>query len=335
MATIREVAKRAGVSTATVSRVMNQSEGISTANRKLVNEAIMALKYSPFHNDANLVEQTIMAVVPNTISDFQSSIINSLQEEAANLNMELIIGVCHNNKEMLEKCICRLRKRAVQALIFLGSDMSAEQLNSLARDYPICLCGDYIEGTHFLSVVSDVYQSTYEAITHLIQKGFTKIGMISTITRVWSSIQKEAAYKKALADHGIAFKPEYILFNHFTKPCEDAFRYFEALPEPPNAIFAVSDYLASTLVMPIHNQGYELGVDYALLGFDNTVYSTLSHVPISTIAQNMQEIGQIAVQRIYAQLQNPRNTTRKVIVVPSQVILRDSTGDFSGTQTLI
>ena len=326
MATIRDVAKYAGVSVATVSRVLNQLEGVSEQSKIKVNEAILALKYTPFHDSINTSHYTVMAVIPHIITDFQSRLLDALQWEAKELDMELLISICHNDDSIFEMCVSRLQKRSVHALLMLGTNKSAVELNALAANYPICICADYIEGINFLSFVSDIYHGTYDAVTEVIKKGFHKLAMISTATRAWSSLQKEAAYRQALEDNGIPVRPEYIYYGHFTQSGEVAYRYFEGLTDPPNGIFAISDYIASTIVIPIIKNRHHIGVDYALLGFDDTMYSTISRVPITTVAQDLDTIGRTTMQKISEVLHHPSQKRSGTIVVPSIVKLRESTG---------
>lgn len=325
MSTIRDVAKHVGVSVATVSRVINQSDSVSNLTKKKVNEAITELHYSPFYAAQTSKQTNVLVIIPNSITDLQGRMIDGLQTAAMNLSIQLFIGLCHKNEDIQEQYINELRKRSVQAIVFLGTNKKAEELNLLSRDYPICICGDYIEGINFLSVTSDVFQSSYNAVTHLIKKGFDRIGMISSLTRVWSSLQKEAAYQKALEDNGIPYRPEYIFYNHFSMSGNYAFRYFESLDEPPNAIFSISDFIASSIINPIQRK-YELGKDYSLIGFDNTIYSQLTG--ITTIGQDLELMGQIALEKLNSQLQNPKKAKNEKLTIPSELILRQSTGDI-------
>ena len=327
MSTIRDVAKYASVSVATVSRVMNQTNSVSDITNKKVNEAITALQYSPFHTTQTSLQTKVLIIVPNRITDLQSRMIDGIQTAAINLKIAILIGVCHNNESVHEMYINQLRKRSVQAIIFLGTNTKVDYLNLLARDYPICICGDYIEHARTLSITSDVYQSSYQAVTHLINKGFNRIGMISSLTRVWSSEQKELGYLDALKDNGIISKPEYIFYNHFSTPGNIAYRYFESLDEPPNAIFSISDYIASSIVNPIQKK-YKLGENYALIGFDNTIYSQLTSIGITTVAQDLESMGQMALEKLNCQLQNPKKNKYERIMIPSKLILRQSTGDI-------
>jgi len=326
MATIRDVAELAEVSVATVSRVLNNNGEVSEEKTKRVKQAAKKLGYTIAHPSASK-RTTVLALLPNSVKDFYDDIIKGIQYVTKKEGFDLIIGVCNNNRFVEAEHIEKLIDGSVSAIILFGSFLRSEEIEDLNKKYNVAVCCECIEGASVLSVVVDMRQAAYDAVTHLIKKGHRNIGLISTVTRAWSTIEKEKGYRKALLDNGLEYREEYIFFGDFdNKSGIFSLGYFDSLDTPPTAIFAVSDNLALGAIKAAINKGLNVGEDIAVIGFDDTLLCSLYNPSISSVTQPRYEIGKTVMERLADNINGKKKCT-DTIYLPHTLSLRKSSGD--------
>ncbi len=328
--TIKDVAKAAGVSVATVSRVLNKSAVVSNAASEKVNDAIKNLNYSPNFLGRNLRKcetNIILAIIPSTEHSYYSEIIHGMQDTASILGYDILLNTSNSRADTELRILSMLFNRTVDAAVLLGTHLNAEKLNELNEKYNIALCSERVEGAKVLTVNIDDQSGAYCAVSELIKKGHTKIGMISSKFRALSSIDREIGYENALKDNGIIPRKDYYYLN--TYDYEDgckAFEYFMNLNDPPTAIMAISDLLAIGAVKKATEMGYNVGRDMAIIGFDNISFSEMYIPSISTVAQPCYNMGRTVIENLIDNLNGSQKCNERIIM-PHQLILRRSTGD--------
>ena len=294
--TIKDVAKEAGVSVATVSRVLNGSCNVSDESTKKVNETIARLNYSPNFLGRNLRKcetNVILVIMPTS--------------ETRQMNM--------------------LFNRTVDGVILLGTQYDAASLNKLAENYNVALCCEGVEGANVLTVAVDDEQAAFDAVAALIKKGHKRIGFIGTNSAAISSTARENGYIRALKEYGIEIKNEYIYKESYDYDCGGrAFEYFNALDEKPTAIFAVSDLLAISAMHKAIDMDIDVGKDVAIMGFDNISMCEWIIPTLSTVEQPCSKMGELVVAKL---IENMNKTTKDnhYYTVDHRIILRESTGD--------
>lgn len=326
-ATIKDVAKAAGVSVATVSRVLNNSAAVSVTATEQVNKAIKELGYSPNFLGRNLRRcetNVILAIIPSTEQTFYSGIIRGMQSAASEHGYDVLLGTSNGTYDLEMRLLNMLFNRTVDAAIFLGTQLDAEALMDLNNKYYIALCCERSERADVLTVAVDDEGGAYAAIEHIIRCGHTKIGMLSTQVPAVSSLDREKGYKRALQNNGIPFREEYIYkggydFIHGAK----GFEYLMKLPEPPTAIFCVSDILAASVVKKAFSEGYKVGEDISVCGFDNIIMSDMYTPGITTVEQPCYEIGRTVIEELISNISSETRSNKK-IALPYKLVERET-----------
>lgn len=297
-ATIKDVAKYAGVSVATVSRVLNGSDNVKESTSKIVHEAIQNWEYEPNYLGRNLRKRetnTILAVVPSIEHTYYSGILQGIAEKAHVLGYDIVISFSNSDEKTEERLMGMLSNKTVDAVILLGTRLNGQLLNSLNEKYCISLCCERIEDSNILTLTVNDEVASYDAISYLIGLGHTNIGMVSIGIEdetIFSAIDREKGYRKALQEHNIPFYDKLIYrgtYDHVSG--EQAMEYFLSLESPPTAVFAVSDLLAMGVIRKAIENNLPIGKKFSVMGFDNTSLSETFIPSITTVEQPCKQIG--------------------------------------------
>ena len=298
MSTIRDVAEYAHVSIATVSRVLKKSGPVSPETETRVYEAIEKLAYLPPHSSKKKPENrklSVLILFPNHIRSMHSEMLSGIRDAAKKEDILL----CDNDSSLETTYVDALRHGQFNGLIFMGTFMQANDLIQLRKTCQIALCGECVEGAKVLSVAIDCEKAAYDAVSHLIEQGHKKIAMITTHRRVWSSVEKEKGYRRALIDKGLPFEEEYIFYGRFTSNnSRYILNYYEAMDEPPTAYFCISDDIARSICNCLMERNYEIGKGLSVCGFDDSESSTSAYPRLTTVNQPFYEIGHRVVEML-------------------------------------
>ena len=326
-ATIKDVAKAAGVSVATVSRVLNNSATVSAAATEQVNNAIKKLGYSPNFLGRNLRRcetNVILAIIPSTEQTFYSEIIRGMQNSASDHGYDILLSTSNSTYSLELRLLNMLFNRTVDAAILLGTQLDTKTLMELNDKYHIALCCERAEGADVLTVSVDDEGGAYAAVDYLVKCGHKKIGMISTNITSASSFDRESGYRRALNDNGIPFREEYIYKGTYDFiDGSNGLEYLKGLMDPPDAIFCVSDILAAGAVKKALSEGLKIGDDISICGFDNISLSSMYTPEITTVEQPCYEIGRTVVDELIKNINNNEKTNKK-IKLPYKLIERET-----------
>jgi LacI family transcriptional regulator/LacI family repressor for deo operon, udp, cdd, tsx, nupC, and nupG len=330
-ATIKDVARYAGVSVATVSRVLNGNDNVKDSTSELVKEAIKLLDYEPNYLGRNLRKRetnTILAIVPNIQHTYYSDILQGMAEKAHLLGYDIVISFSNSDEKTEERLMGMLVNRTVDAVILLGTRLSIDYLNDMNSKYCVSLCCERVDDDSILTLSVDDEVASYDAVSYLISLGHTKIGMVSVSIdgeQIFSAIDRERGYAKALKEHNIPFDKN--LIYHGTYDCssgEDAMQYFLTLDNPPTAIFTVSDLLAVGVIRKAIEHGYTIGKDISVMGFDNIALAEHFIPGITTVEQPCRQIGRDIVSMTVDNLAH-NNTHTGRHFAKHKLIFREST----------
>ena len=290
--TIKDVAKAAGVSVATVSRVLNNSSAVSDETAAAVNEVINEMGYSPNflgRKLRNCETNNILVILPSTAHTVYSNIINGMQD-AAYPFYDIFLSTSNSYLDTEMRLLNMLFNRTVDAAVLLGTQIDGEKLNELNKSYNIALCCERREGANVLTV----------------------------------TINDEAGYTRALAAYGIEKVEKYIYrcSYDYTDGCE-ALKYFMSLPEPPEAVFCISDLLAVGVIKQASRDGIAIGSQLEVCGFDNISLSEMYIPGITTVAQPGYEMGKTVITKL---LENMHKTEKnnEHIILDHELIIRGS-----------
>lgn len=329
--TIKDVAKAAGVSVATVSRVLNGSPNVSEAATDIVNKTIQDLNYSPNFLGRNLRKcetHVILAITPSSDQSLYSQIIYGMQLAASICGYDIITMISSASSEIESRQMNMLFNRTVDGAVLLGTQYDANTLNAIAEKYCIALCCEAVDGADVLTVVVDDEQAAYDATKALISKAHRKIAFIGTKQGdAKSSIERESGYLRALREHNIPIRDDYIYRDTYDyQNGAYAVEKFLNLEDPPTAIFAISDLIAAGAIKKLVSLGINVGSDFPVIGFDNIQMSEMFCPSISTAAQPCAKMGQIVVEKLIDNM-NSSIKDNKLYYIPHEIILRESTGD--------
>ncbi len=312
MANIREIAKRAGVSVSTVSRVLNGYPYVKEEKRKAVWDVIHELNYKKNINAVHLSKgkTNIVGVMLPTINHpYFSMIVEGISEEALRYGYHLLFFQTnydiHKELEALEM----LRVKQMDGLIICSHTIHLETIASYTDDGPIILCED-IQETNSFSVYIDHYHAFALGMDYLIKKGHSKIGYCLSRPTSINSQKRMAAYKDALQRIHAPVRPDW-MFHHCLH-MNDGKRIVStilSLEEKPTALLVASDQVAAGIVLWGKTYGLRVPNDLAIVSFDNHPISEALH--ITTIELPLSLMGKKAFQMVYNQLTNEKTEPKK------------------------
>ncbi len=328
MTTIRDVAERAGVSIATVSRVLNKQVSVSPTTRVKVEKAIDELNYQPNYLGRNLrrAETKIILVILQNISNpFYSKVVEGIEDLGHKHGYNIMICNTDSESERERSYLDLLVNRLVDGVILMEPEIDSQELAQIGNDFPVVQCCEYKEGTDVPHISIDNVAAGYTAVNHLIKLGHTRIGMISGYNRLLSAMQREKGYKKALEDAGIEYNQELIKYGSygFTGGLR-ATKELLQMQNAPTAIFAISDITAIGAIRAIKEEGLRIPEDIAVVGFDNTSIASMYDPQVTTISQPRYDLGKISMEMLLELIKNETVSTREVYL-EHELIIREST----------
>ncbi|HVK41471.1 MAG TPA: LacI family DNA-binding transcriptional regulator [Phenylobacterium sp.] len=297
-ATIRDVAERADVSVASVSRVLTGAGPVTETTRKKVMEAVDALQYVP-HSGARSLStsktQTIGVILPDLYGEFFSELIRGMDVGARALGYHLIVSSSHDDAEEASAAIRSMRGR-VDGLIVLSPHLDAANLaTNLAGRLPILLMNGG-DGAGRPSIVVDNHGGAVQAVDHLIASGRRRIAHISGPTGNLEAEARLAGYLEAMARAGL---PTTVVEGAFTQASgHGAGAELAARSDRPDAIFAGNDMMAVGAMLALQDAGLGVPEDVALVGFDDVPIAELVRPGLTTLRIQIAETGRRALDRL-------------------------------------
>jgi len=324
--TINDVAKKAGVSPSTVSRVLNEKPGISEETRARVLQAAKELGYVPDMSARSLSSgrtHNIGFVVHYRQSlgprSFYGDVLAGVDEEARARGYHVIFSADGANKSP-----GMVQEQRVDGLILAGCDIPRETVVSLKlQGIPLVLVDNHFDKVN--SVVIDNVGGAYEAVSHLVALGHRKIGFVCEWFGDLSFAERFEGYKKALREHGIPFDEALVADGLPRQPdsgCVAARRILERAR--PTAIFAANDLTAVEAMRALQEAGLTVPDDVAVVGFDDGVLAPHSHPPLTSVRVFREEMGAAAVRRLLV-IETPDHPPTHIKVF-TQLIVRESCG---------
>ncbi|MFC0558835.1 LacI family DNA-binding transcriptional regulator [Halalkalibacter alkalisediminis] len=328
MATIEDVAKKAGLSRSTVSRVINRHPYVTEEKKKLVYDAMRELEYYPNSSAQRLRTQktdTIAVLVPRLTNPFFPFLIEGLEMVAVDHGFQLLICQTHQDKEKELSFLNLLQTKQVDGLIFTSIENDWDTISSFKECGPIILCNEYRSEATFPVVRLNQVKGSYLGTRHLIEKGHQKIAYCGGTTSELG-IDREKGFRKAVKEFDLEVREDWIFRDPFSIECgKRVLREIRAMEDRPTAIFTGSDEIAAGIIKEAKNLGVNIPEDIAVIGFDDQPIAELMEPTLTTIRQPTKEMGQKTMELMLAMLNNQAIIHEKhVIELPIQVISRES-----------
>jgi LacI family transcriptional regulator, repressor for deo operon, udp, cdd, tsx, nupC, and nupG len=327
MANIQQVAKQAGVSVATVSRVLNSQNTVSAKTKMRVEEAIKKLNYEPSLLGRNLrtsESRLLLILIPTISNPFYLEIIKGIEQVAISQNYNILLCETDSNPKKENIYFDLVRKKMADGIISMDPAVNVETLKKLAENYAIIQCSEYEECTGIPYVTIDNEEASYRAVKHLIQIGHHKIALMNADEKYLFARQRKMGYKRALEENGLTLKNEYIIStpNLGFENGQHAMKKILNLQDRPTAVFAVSDLLAIGALKEINAAGLQVPNDIAVVGFDKIDFSNMTNPTLTTIAQPMHKMGSVAAKMLIEKIKGEEVES---ILLDHELVIREST----------
>jgi LacI family transcriptional regulator, repressor for deo operon, udp, cdd, tsx, nupC, and nupG len=329
MASIKDVAKRANVSTATVSRVLRNAGNVTEETKRRVLEAIEALNYQPNvlgRYLRRMETETVLVIVPDITNPFFSKVLRGIEAVALERGYQVLLGDTQNDVRLEEQYLNMLPQKQVDGMIFLTARTRKELMEEMSRQFPIVLACEYLEGTDIPTVSIDNISSARKATEHLIGLGHRRIAHLTGPMDVILSRDRLRGYYQALAQHDIDVDAALVQEGDFSY--ESGYNVtlkLLALEKPPTAIFAANDAMAVGAIKAVRHRGGRVPDDVAVVGFDDIQMASIFEPGVTTIAQPMFDIGKQAM-KLLLQLIDGEEVERRQFVLPDRLVIRESCG---------
>ncbi|MCJ2187643.1 LacI family DNA-binding transcriptional regulator [Novosphingobium beihaiensis] len=331
MATIIDIARRAGVSVATVSRTFSHPDKVQAKTRERVNRAVAELGYSPNALARGLRQmrsRTVIVIVPWIQNPFFAGIIQGVENVAHDNGFKVLLGETQERQERLDYYAAMVSSRIADGLILLGSLLPAEISQRLegggGQPMPLVLACERFAELTCPHVAIDNERAACEAVHHLIGQGCRRIATVSGPSGNTLSEDRTAGYRRALAEAGLPCPDGYILEGDFS--VESGYRMMEAvlkLDPRPDGIFFANDEMAIGGLRAIGKAGLSVPGDFAVIGFDDIRFAEYVTPPLSTIRQPTGEIGETAMRLMLEHL-NATPAEVSQVILDHQLVVRES-----------
>ena len=330
MATMKDVAQRAGVSPSTVSHVINETRFVSQQLRDRVLHAMRELNYQPSAVARSLRTkrtQVVALVIPDITNPYFPEVARGVQDVAEENEYSVILCNTDRVRGRELRFLKALRGQWVDGLILNPSEVTFGDLQDLQdAQIPVVLIGSQIDHPDLDVVMVNNVQGAYDAVSHLIDLGHRRIGLVGGQRAASSGEQRFQGYIRALADHDIPVDEEIITEGRFTREGGyESMKRLLALQSPPTAVFASSDVMAIGALMAIQEQGLQVPNDVSLVGFDDIAEASTTTPKLTTVSQPKYQTGEVAAQLLFDRVEGASPGERQKIVLSHQLVIRDST----------
>ncbi len=334
--TIKDVAKLAKVSVATVSRALNDPETVKEETRKIVLEAVDELGYDPDPVAQALRSnkvKSIAIIVPNITNAIMAEMTRGAHEELADNGYNTVLFNSDDDFQQ-EVHYCQiLQNTMVDGAIFVTGSGETPPVENISNDLAVCLINREIEDDKVDQVLADEKEGLQLLCYHLHKLGHDKIAFITGLATTTATQRKIAGYKEFIEEAGLKFKENYIISGHWTmNGAYMAMKELLGTEDKPTAVIVGTDTMALGALSAVRDNGLSVPEDIAVTGFDNAPGGEYYHPPLTTLKYPNYEMGQLAARAILNRLKNPQ-IAKKSIKLPLDITVRKSCGfrlDFAG-----
>lgn len=325
---IKTIADKAGVSTATVSRVLNDYKGIREVTRKKVLKVVNEFDYEINAIAKSLKQKrtmTIGIVIGNVLSQFYSIIAKSVEDTASKYGFSTIL--CNGDDDPAKelKYLKVLKSNRVDGIILTPTGKNAEYVNNLIKNgTKIVLLDRLIDGVSCDAVLADNQNGAYLAVKHLLEQGYKRIGIINGFIDRTTGYYRLEGYKKALKEANIKIDDNLIKIGNFKK--NSGYKLTEEiLKVKPDALFVTNiDMMLGSMIL-IREKALKIPNDMAFVGFDDPEWAMLLEPPLTVVQQPVYDLGVTAAEILIKKITNNKNVESQLIhMLNTTLVIRKS-----------
>lgn len=326
--TIKDVARAAGVSVASVSRALNGNENVSGDTRQRILSVAARLRYMPNNAARSLITrrtQTIGAVLPDLHGEFFSELIRGMDAAARARGLHLLVSSSHGSASEAADVLRTLRGR-VDGLLLMSPHADADMLaNNLPVALPTVLLNTRIAGSRYPSLSIDNHGGAHAMVRHLVERGHRRIAFIAGPAHNIDAAERLRGYSEALAQW-LPGQAPIVVAGDFSE--ESGYQAGLAVAHSarlPDAVFAANDVMAIGCLFALGERGLRVPDDIALAGFDDIPIARFMSPPLTTVSVRIADLGRRAMERL---LQSIEDSTAPVVAsdeeLASTLVIRRS-----------
>jgi len=328
--TIRDVARAAGVSTATVSRVLNNVGPVDDNTRRNVRQVARQMKYVPSALGRGLSTRKTDAIgllLPDLFGEFFSEVLRGSDQTAQHSQYHLIVSSSHNNKEEIHAALASMRGR-VDGLVIMSPHIDAHTLKeNLPQSLPVVLLNCPIDDDSFDSLNVDNFGGAFAMVSHLLDHGRRRIAIIKGTERNLDAAERLRGYRGALTSAGATPDGALERDGGFSEAGGyEAARSLLSLPVRPDAIFASNDSMAIGALSALRDAGLQVPGDISLAGFDDIPIASYLTPSLTSVHVGIHSLGVQAIETLLNAVRGKNNHRKNQIVLPTTLRLRESCG---------
>ncbi|ABQ47790.1 MULTISPECIES: LacI family DNA-binding transcriptional regulator [Thermotoga] len=329
--TIKDIAREAGVSPSTVSRVINKSAPVRKELEEKVLEVIRKMGYTP-----NLVARslrkgytdTVGFIVPDITNPFFSLIIKGAEDFFKKKKISLVVCSSNHDVKEEEKLIEMLVSKKMDGLLLVGAGSSNRVLNSILNKVKVVFVDRVYEGYDAPYVVSDNYNGMKKLVWYLVKTGHRSFAFLNGEEGTYSATERLRGFVDALKEAGI--KDYVVFFGQFTY--ESGFSLVKKLGKIPDAVVCGNDLMAYGAIDALEEMGYEVPKNVSVTGFDDLPFSKHYKPSLTTVRQPFHAMGYESAKILHWMISG-KNKKNKKIVLETELIIRESTKGGSEYET--
>lgn len=323
--TIEDVARRAGVSIATVSRVLNGTANVSPKTEKKVRDAVKACNYHANMLGSGLrsrTTKTVLCIISTMVNSFYAKIIRGIEDVAEKSGYRVLIGTNYDSAEREDSYLTLVRNHLADGVILMRPSISHDALMELASSFPVVQCDCPADGMEIPSVYIDNRAAAREMTTKIIEAGHRRIALLCARDGYNVAEERYHGFLEAMESHGLSVPENRILNGNYgwrnAKTVVSA--YLET--EIPDAIFCLSDRMAAGAMAAIREKGLSVPKDVSVVGFDNIDLAHMTEPPLTTVSQNQYNMGSLCMEKLLYMIRSGKRPESSVI--PHEIIWRES-----------
>jgi LacI family transcriptional regulator len=332
---IYRIAKEAGVSPATVSRVLTHNANVSDEKRIKVEELIQKYDFSPnamARGLSSTQSKFIGLLVPDIRNPFYATLAVECERAANEKGYILMLCNSMNNMELEEYHLQKMFEQRVDALILMGGKVDelvsdrehVEKMNQIADSTPVVITGK-LDGSYCYQVNIDEAQATDCLMEYLISNGHRNICIMGGRKDVNSTHAKRERYASSLKKYGIPFKKDYVIETQgysLESGFEAMNQLFDSNIELPSAVIAINDFTALGIVQSIRQHAYRIPEDISVVSFDNTFIADSCTPRLTSMGYSYDKFGNVLVETAIAACEG--KTPLKLQLIPPELVIRES-----------
>jgi LacI family transcriptional regulator len=328
--TIREVARRAQVSTSTVSRTINSPSLVDAETAQRVRKAIEELKYYPNSQARSLVSgrsRIVGMIVSDITNPFFPELVKSFEDVAALHGYDILVSSTNYDSARMADCVRRMLERKVDGVAIMTSEMDTHLIEQLAQGkVPMVFLDTGPQGEHISNIVVDYAMGVNEAIEHLVALGHRRIGFISGPLGLKSSQVRRSAFLRALERYGIREDEALVQEgNHKVDGGLQAMARMLEQAQAPTAVMASNDLTAVGMLSALRRAGLDVPRDISVVGFDDIWLARFTEPPLTTVRLSQNEIAEKAFRALLAHLGESPGGAKPDCNMETHLVIRQTT----------